>query len=155
MLAGDTGIGPDVERQCTGPISLPFLDESFGFALLTTGITAVPGGIEAHVVGCASRQGANHVPRDAECDPVGLAGTLISETARVAGDVRREGTCDWVVEFKLGVSELPPGAQVEITHVEWGGDEEPWSRVELVKDTMWEGTPLDLATGHVGGKQVC
>ena len=154
MIAGDTGIGPDVERQCTGPVSLPFLHESFGFALVTTGITAIPGGVEARVVGCASRQDAVHVPGDAECDPVHLVGTLISETARVAGEVRREGTCGWVVAFKLGGSGLPPDAQVEITHVEWGGDEEPWSRVESVKDTMWEGTLLDLTTGHMGGKQV-
>ena len=151
IMARPSGIGRE-NLQCTGPLSLPFLDKSLGFALVVIGTVPLPSGFETHVVACASRQ--NAIPGDNECTPVGLMGTLVSGTVLIAGEVRRNGTCGWIVTFTQGDDAVPPDAEVHITHVEWGGNEEPWSRVQPVKDSMWEGQPLDHEASHVGSKQV-
>ena len=115
-LSRPTGIGP---QQCSEPVSLPFLAATYGFALVVGDAVASPRGVAVAVRACALA--ADRPPAPAACGGVGLAATVYSATARVAGAVAYDGACGWTATF----AGAPANATVEIVHAEQFGRGDP------------------------------
>ena len=107
-LSRPTGIGP---QQCSEPVSLPFLAATYGFALVAGDAVASPRGVAVAVRACALA--ADRPPAPAACGGVGLAATVSSATARVAGAVAYDGACGWTATFAGAPANAPVETRAE------------------------------------------